>query len=143
MTPTDFRDALKGLGRALTGPRLDVLSIFEQANRRHLTVKEVHALLRLRRPANSFATTYRVLKLFTELGILSRSVFAPDHVVYELAPGSPHHHILCLRCDDVFDFVDPRIEQRQLELANSRGYHLTKGARVRANNMSDSCNTPK
>lgn len=70
------------------------------------------------------ATIYRVLAQFEQAGVLRRSRFDAERVVYELNEGEHHDHIVCVRCGRVVEFVDADIERRQQEIASARGFEL-------------------
>jgi Fur family ferric uptake transcriptional regulator len=103
MTSTD---QLKTLGLKVTGPRLKILSLFEQTDQRHLTADDVYRQLMTDSIDVGLATVYRVLTQFEHAGILIRHHFDNDKAVYELNRGGHHDHLLCLQCGHVEEFFD-------------------------------------
>ena len=125
MTSTD---QLRTMGLKVTGPRLKILNLFEQTERRHLTAEDVYRLLMAENIDVGLATVYRVLTQFEHAGLLMRHHFDNDKAVYELNRGSHHDHLLCLQCGKVEEFFDPAIEKRQQAIAAERGFRLAEHA---------------
>ena len=121
-------DQLKTMGLKVTGPRLKILDLFEQTERRHLTAEDVYRLLIMENIDVGLATVYRVLTQFEHAGLLIRHHFDNDKAVYELNRGGHHDHLLCLQCGRVEEFYDPEIEKRQHAIAAERGFKLTEHA---------------
>lgn len=119
-------DQLKTMGLKVTGPRLKILNLFEQTERRHLTAEDVYRLLIAENIDVGLATVYRVLTQFEHAGILVRHHFDNDKAVYELNRGAHHDHLLCLQCGKVEEFYDPEIERRQHAIAAERGFKLAE-----------------
>jgi Fur family ferric uptake transcriptional regulator len=57
-----------------------------------------------------------------------RRNFESGKALYELNEGEPHDHLLCLSCGKVEEFTDPKIYQRQSEVAEQYGYTLHERA---------------
>ncbi len=115
---------LKSMGLKATGPRLRILRLFEQSEKRHLTADEVYRLLLKDNEDIGLATVYRVLTQFEQAGLLLRHHFDNDKAVYELNQGGHHDHLLCLQCGRVEEFYDAEIEKRQRRIAEQRGFRL-------------------
>lgn len=121
-------DQLRTMGLKVTGPRLKILNLFEQTERRHLTAEDVYRLLIAENIDVGLATVYRVLTQFEHAGLLIRHHFDNDKAVYELNRGGHHDHLLCLQCGKVEEFYDPEIEKRQHAIAAERGFELAEHA---------------
>ncbi|HNQ03443.1 MAG TPA: ferric iron uptake transcriptional regulator [Thiobacillaceae bacterium] len=119
---------LKTMGLKATGPRLKILSLFEQSDQRHLTAEDVYRLLVLDNVDVGLATVYRVLTQFEQAGLLIRHHFDNDKAVYELNRGGHHDHLLCIQCGKVEEFYDAEIEKRQKAVAAERGFRLAEHA---------------
>lgn len=115
---------LKSMGLKATGPRMRILSLFEQAEKRHLSADDVYRLLIQEQMDVGLATVYRVLTQFEQAGILIRHHFDNDKAVYELNQGGHHDHLLCMQCGRVEEFIDEEIEKRQRRIAEDRGFRL-------------------
>jgi len=115
---------LRSMGLKATGPRLRILSLFEQAEKRHMTADDVYRLLLQEQEDIGLATVYRVLTQFEQAGLLIRHHFDNDKAVYELNEGGHHDHLLCMQCGRVEEFYDAEIEQRQRQIAEAHGFRL-------------------
>jgi Fur family ferric uptake transcriptional regulator len=115
---------LKSIGLKATLPRLRILDLFEQSNKRHMTAEEVYRLLTDDGQDIGLATVYRVLTQFEQAGLLMRHHFDSDKAVFELKQGDHHDHLVCLQCGKVEEFVDAEIEKRQHRIAKERGFAI-------------------
>ncbi|MBC2730949.1 ferric iron uptake transcriptional regulator [Thiobacillus sp.] len=115
---------LKNIGLKATLPRLKILDLFEQSNKRHMTAEEVYRLLSDEGQDIGLATVYRVLTQFEQAGLLMRHHFDSDKAVFELNQGDHHDHLVCLQCGKVEEFYDSEIEKRQTRIAKERGFAI-------------------
>jgi len=115
---------LKSIGLKATLPRLKILDLFEQSEKRHMTAEEVYRVLSDEGQDIGLATVYRVLTQFEQAGLLMRHHFDSDRAVFELNEGDHHDHLVCLQCGKVEEFVDPEIEKRQHRIAEERGFMI-------------------
>ncbi len=115
---------LKSIGLKATLPRLKILDLFEQSNKRHMTAEEVYRLLSDEGQDIGLATVYRVLTQFEQAGLLIRHHFDSDKAVFELNQGEHHDHLVCLQCGKVEEFFDSEIEKRQNRIAKERGFAI-------------------
>ena len=116
---------LKKAGLKITHPRVKILQILENCEKRHISAEEVYKLLLAADEDVGLATVYRVLTQFETAEIVSRHHFEGGHSVFELESGIHHDHLVCVSCGKVDEFHDEIIEQRQVKLAEDRGYILT------------------
>ena len=122
---------LKTMGLKVTVPRLKILDLFQklsesqETGKRHLSAEEVYKLLLNENSDIGLATVYRVLTQFENAGILVRHHFDEGRATYELQEGRHHDHIVCVRCGQVEEFVDPEIEKAQRQVATRLGYEMT------------------
>ncbi|MBT9590288.1 MAG: ferric iron uptake transcriptional regulator [Thiobacillus sp.] len=115
---------LKSIGLKATLPRLKILDLFEQSNKRHMTAEEVYRLLSDEDLDIGLATVYRVLTQFEQAGLLIRHHFDSDKAVFELNEGDHHDHLVCMQCGKVEEFLDSEIEKRQHRIAKERGFSI-------------------
>ena len=123
-TPATQAQALRSNGLKVTLPRLKVLQIFENSEKRHLTAEEVFKELLASESEIGLATVYRILMQFAEAGMLHKSTFDAGKAVFELNRGHHHDHLVCVRCGKVEEFFDEAIEVRQQEIARQHGLRL-------------------
>ena len=71
----------------------------------------------------SKATVYNTLDLLQECGLITKYRFADRLSRYEKAFGLPHHHhLVCLECGDITEFVNERLNRLQEEVCGDRGF---------------------
>ena len=117
-------DELKSSGLKATLPRIKVLEMFQKATQRHMSAEDVFKMLLAEGADVGLATVYRVLMQFEQAGILSRNHFESAKAVFELNEGKHHDHLVCVDCGRVEEFFDAEIEERQRNVAQTRGFEL-------------------
>ena len=108
-----------------TTPRLKILQLLENADNKHLSAEDIYQLLQEDSSDISLATIYRTLAQFESAGMVVKHKFSDDASVYELDRGEHHDHLICVRCNQVIEFVDDIIETRQDEIAQKHGFIIT------------------
>jgi Fur family ferric uptake transcriptional regulator len=116
---------LRRAGLKVTHPRVKILHIMENSDKRHMGAEEIYKALLDTGEDVGLATVYRVLTQFESAGLVMRHHFEEGHSVYELNQGEHHDHILCVKCGRVDEFVDETIEERQRAIARKYGYDMT------------------
>lgn len=101
---------LKGYRR--TQERYTILEeIYSRTDHFHFDAHELREILLAKDFHLSMATVYNTLELFAEAGLIKKHQFgngASAH--YERTLGSRQHdHVVCLDCQQVKEFCDPRI----------------------------------
>ena len=119
---------LKKAGLKVTVPRMKILEALANSEQRHLSAEDVYRNLMEAGEEVGLATVYRVLTQFESAGLVTRHHFEGGQSVFELDEGDHHDHMLCVQCGRVDEFVDDVIEQRQVHIAESRGYRMTDHA---------------
>ena len=119
-----FENEIRNLGLKVTGPRLKILSIFEESKSRHLSAEDVYQALKTKSSEVGMATVYRALSNFEKVGILVKSTFDNGKAVFEINQGRHHDHLICMECGEVEEFVDEEIERRQKQIAIKKGFTL-------------------
>ena len=72
----------------------------------------------------SIATVYRTVKLFEEVGILTKHEFKGSKARYEEINEGHHDHLIDLKSGEIIEFVDYEIEKLQKKVADKYGYTL-------------------
>ena len=115
---------LKNIGLKATLPRLKILELFQRADVRHMSAEDVYKALLQEDMDIGLATVYRVLTQFEQAGLLARHHFETGKAVFELNQGGHHDHLVCIQCGRVEEFYDAAIEQRQIKVAEERGFKI-------------------
>src|SRR5690554_2913102 len=115
---------LRKAGLKVTLPRVKILQMLANDDDRHMSAEDVYKALMEAGEDVGLATVYRVLTQFESAGLVVRHNFDGGHAVFELADGEHHDHIVCVDTGEVFEFYDEKIEQRQKEIVEAKGYEL-------------------
>ena len=93
----------------------------------HMKVDELLGIAREVDPKISQATVYRTMKLLVDCGLAEARHFNDGQARYEPsdAKGEHHDHIICVKCGKILEFVDPRIENLQDQVAEQFGFTIT------------------
>src|SRR6266478_1969706 len=92
----------------------------------HITIEDLLGQVRSADPKVGYATVYRTLKLLAESGVANERHFGDGVTRYELADSEEthHDHLICLECQGITEFEEPRIESLQDEVARTHGFDL-------------------
>ncbi len=104
--------------------RLKVLEIFLNTEH-HVTVGELTSLIE--DSGASFAPDFVLdtLKLLCRFGFARKNRFDDGHIRYEHHHLGHHHdHMICARCNSIVEFENEELENLQLKIAESCGFHL-------------------
>ncbi len=118
-------DKLKRAGLKATLPRLRVLTLFQESERRHMGAEEVYRELIAKDIDIGLATVYRVLTQLEEAGLLKQAHLQSGRAFYELDDGHHHDHLVCLDCGHIREFFNDDVEQRKEQIAESLGFELS------------------
>lgn len=133
---------IKKAGLKVTLPRVKILQLLEESQKRHVSAEDVYRMLLDRSEEIGLATVYRVLTQFEAAGLVCRHHFEGGQSVFELNRGGHHDHIVCVRCGKVVEFIDEVIEERQRDIAEKSGFTIEDHALVIYGTCSDSgCNS--
>jgi Fur family ferric uptake transcriptional regulator len=122
---TELRRQLDGLlaatGRQPDPEEMEVIEHFLRAEG-HVTVAELAEEVSRHHPEVDSGCVRAVLRVLESLGI-ARRVRTRDREYFEhLHIGEHHDHMICVKCGRIEEFLDERIESRQLERARLAGF---------------------
>ncbi len=114
---------LKSGGRLRSTPeRFAILDAVLQTQG-HFDVESLYYRLITTGVKVSKATVYNTLELLLDCGLVSRYRFAENTARYEKAFGRPqHHHLICLSCGDIIEFVNEKLERIQDEVCTEKEF---------------------
>jgi Fur family ferric uptake transcriptional regulator len=90
----------------------------------HLDVDDLYSLVSKVDSKISIATVYRTVKLFEELGIVTKHEFKGGKARYEKLMKDHHDHLIDIKTGEIIEFVDAEIENLQKKIAEKHGYEL-------------------
>jgi len=122
-SPSRIEELCLQKGLKMTGQRRVIARVLSEA-RDHPDVEEVHHRAAAIDPRISLATVYRTIRLFERESLLEKHEFGHGRARYERASGQHHDHLIDIDSGKVMEFVNPRIEELQREIAESLGYRL-------------------
>ncbi|TCO71086.1 ferric iron uptake transcriptional regulator [Chromatocurvus halotolerans] len=117
---------LRNAGLKVTLPRVKILQLLDAAegSAQHMSAEDVYRALLDAGEDVGLATVYRVLTQFESAGLVTRHNFETGHSVFELAKGEHHDHMVCVDSNEVIEFHDELIEERQRQIAEDHGFEL-------------------
>lgn len=117
---------LRNAGLKVTLPRVKILQLLDAAegSAQHMSAEDVYRALLEAGEDVGLATVYRVLTQFESAGLVTRHNFETGHSVFELAKGEHHDHMVCVDGNEVIEFHDELIEDRQRQIADDHGFEL-------------------
>ena len=104
--------------------RFNILEIFLQTEK-HLTIDELINLLK--ENGYDFEPDFirETLKLMVRFGFAKKNRFNNGPVRYEhLHLGQHHDHMICTKCRKIVEFREDQIEDLQLKIAATHGFHM-------------------
>ena len=112
---------LKGV--KLTDQRKIIAQVMSNSND-HPDVDELYKRVSKIDSKISIATVYRTVKLFEEVGILTKHDFKGGKARYEELSEGHHDHLIDIKTGEIIEFVDEDIEKLQKKVAEKYGYDL-------------------
>ena len=120
---TNIEEICKQKGVKLTDQRRIIAQVMSNS-RDHPAVDELYKRISKIDSKISIATVYRTVKLFEEIGILTKHDFKGGKARYEELPDSHHDHLIDIQSGEIVEFVDEEIEKLQKIVAEKLGYQL-------------------
>lgn len=104
--------------------RLKVLEVFLNFEH-HVTVGELTSMIEDSGVSLSSDFVQDTLKLLCCFGFAQKNRFEDGHIRYEHHHLGHHHdHMICTRCNKIVEFENEELENLQLTIAESHGFHL-------------------
>src|SRR5277367_4021074 len=117
---------LRRVGLKQTGQRNAILRIFLETHD-HLSIEELHRLVKRTDPRIGFTTVYRTLKLLAGCGLASEVAFHDGIARYEHQyQRRNHHHMVCTECGSSVEFFSSDIERIEQEIGRKNKYLPTR-----------------
>jgi Fur family transcriptional regulator, ferric uptake regulator len=115
----DLKTYFKKTGLKYSEQRWKIAKLILE-RRGHFHTQEIVQEVTRAHPGLGAATVYRNLKILCDAKILKETlVDAAGRAVYESYDEAHHDHIVCLDCNEIFEFHNPVIESQQEAVAKS------------------------
>jgi Fur family ferric uptake transcriptional regulator len=119
-----FERYLKETSHRITEKRFLVLGAAMSMDN-HFDADELYLKMKESFLKVSRATVYKTLELMSECKILTKHHFKGERSRYEKEIGREHHyHIICLKCQHIIEFEEPRIKKILEELCVDKNLNL-------------------
>lgn len=120
-----FTQALRDEGIRITRQRSALLQVLAEAED-HPDAVELQTRTAALVPGISLSTVYRTLTALEEQGVIHRHVFEGASARFEHTDHTHHDHMIDVETGDVMEFLSPKIEKLQAELAAEMGYEIVR-----------------
>jgi Fur family transcriptional regulator, ferric uptake regulator len=121
-----FLQHLKRVGLKQTEQRNAILRTFLET-REHLSIDELHRLVKKTDPRIGFTTVYRTLKLLAGCGLASEVAFHDGIARYEHQYNRrSHHHMVCTECGASVEFFSEKVGEIEQEIGRKHHYVTTR-----------------
>ena len=120
---SDIENRCLKKGVRLTDQRKLVAQVMSESQD-HPDVDELHKRVNKLDAKISIATVYRTVKLFEEVGIVTKHDFKGSKARYEEIPREHHDHLIDINTGEIIEFVNQDIEKLQKQVAEKLGYKL-------------------
>lgn len=116
-----YIDILEQKNIRVTSNKLAILEVLDK--HKHLDALQLAQVLDKQKTPISQATIYRIISELEKLEVISKLNFGNEYSVYEIQSAHEHHdHLICIECGLVVEFNNEKIENLQIEIANSNGF---------------------
>jgi Fur family ferric uptake transcriptional regulator len=92
---------------------------------RHITLSELQKLISDKNIKFDYEFISDTLKLMCRYGFARKHRFRNGDVRYEhMHLGQHHDHMVCVKCKNILEFEDEKLEQLQMQIASDHGFHV-------------------
>lgn len=118
-----LRTSIRKNGLKNSKQREEILSVLYKSGT-HLGPEEISAEIKIKDKATSISSVYRILSFLEKENFITALEADKSGRRYEIAAKEHHDHIICLHCGEIIEFVDPQIEDRQIQVAHKHNAKL-------------------
>jgi Fur family transcriptional regulator, ferric uptake regulator len=120
----EFLQKLGDAGYKLTSQRRAVIEAIVSAEK-SLTPQELHLKLMGKHPEIGLVTVYRTLDILDSLGLLCQFQPGGSARSFKVGPSEHHHHLVCLGCGEIIDFIGHCPTELKSNLEQETGFLIT------------------
>jgi Fur family transcriptional regulator, ferric uptake regulator len=123
-----FRAYLKAHKQRQTPERFGILDEIYVSDK-HLNADDIFTQLKIKGAHISRATVYNTLELLVACGLVAKREFGMGQSLYERAyQYKQHDHLICLDCNEVLEFCDPRVQNIRQMVSDIYQFEITQHA---------------
>ncbi|MCA9562659.1 MAG: transcriptional repressor [Myxococcales bacterium] len=117
-----FHSRIGAAGLKSTRQRDAIVAHFFRINQ-HISVQELHDIVKEENARIGYATVYRTLKLLVDHDLAKPRDFGDGITRFDPLFGKPdlHDHLICVDCRRVFEFKDRELEEKEQAIAERFG----------------------
>jgi Fur family ferric uptake transcriptional regulator len=112
-------------GHFLTTQRRLLLELMRDAEG-HIDAKELYQRARAKDESIGWATVYRSLNLFKELGLVDEMRLGKIRCYYEVKQSAEHQHLVCKGCGKIMEIQNPHFQKLVKAVRREHGFRVTK-----------------
>lgn len=135
----EVREKIADKGLKVTPQRVAILEAICILNN-HPTAENIAEYIKESQPNIAIGTIYKVLDALVENKIIKKITTEADKMRYD-GITDHHHHLYCIECDLIEDYVDDELNQllqEHFKKKNIKGFHI-KDFVVQINGTFDKC----
>lgn len=112
-------------GIIISAPRRIILQILDQAED-HPHIDEIHRRVQQLDSSINISTTYRTIRMLSDVGVLMKLHLGGNRTRYEEAHPDQHEHLIDVRTGDVIELRGTAIEEALQAALAREGYQLVR-----------------
>ncbi len=121
---THYVNKLRANNHRITRVRETILDLLLRAQK-PLSPSDIMLLLvKIKVPADK-TTIYRELAFFKGQGMIRELQLGGNKKYYEIMPENHHHHIICIKCDQIEDIVlEKDLDEEERNIAKNKKFKI-------------------